>query len=179
MANRSELVEPLFHLDPSLSDADALAVLNAPTQTRVDTALYNFIALMQILGEQSADAVLQKLETAAQSSSIVRAIYQAVIGAGLNFADSVVQEKITALQTGGVFTEEEATALKRIGVKPISELERLEIQGVTEQDVHDTRAEQHRLSVEARLHFLFNWGAPLAARGTLTWQQVLDKAASL
>lgn len=173
------LVELITRFEPTATDADIFAALSAPSLQTTDHTLYTFRQLIQIIGPDMTSAVLGKLKAAAASNPLLDATYLAVCSSGIDFADPVTQEQVDALVTASVFTAEEGTALKAVGVQARSSLEANGLSDITEEVIHDTRANSPRLNGSEKLRWLYNTHIHSLESGEITWAEVQAIAASI
>lgn len=102
--------------DQALAD-----LLNAPSGTRLIERYLNAVLLMGELGATTGAAILDKLETAAASNSVLKWTFVALNSEkGLDFGHPETQAYIDALAEANVLTAQEASALKALGIVPSS-----------------------------------------------------------
>ena len=169
-----KLLQAVEKLNPeeSQTDSEVLTSLSTSPGNKTDTTLYSFRYLTQIFGIEETNKVLQVFQGAAQQSGnvVLSMTLNALANNGIDFSSPETQGMITLLQSQGVFTAEQATALKRIGIRPLpSVLETLELSDVTEEAIAEVRQYQ---KVKTALVNLYNTAHPLAETGDLTLENL-------
>lgn len=170
------LVDLIASYPPSMTDAEVFAALSAASESKTDSTLYSFRHLVLALGEDLTRSVLAKLEAASGADPILKATYNAICNAGINFADAATQSAIDRLASDTTpaparFTAEEATAMKAIGIRSASKLELAGLSGVTEAEIASVRAENYRLAVMEKIRFAYNTSIEKAERGQISWAE--------
>lgn len=164
------LLQAIEKLSPAdeATDAEVLSALSASPGENKDTTLYSFRHLTQVFGIDVTNGVLQAFQAAAQQSGnvVLSMTLNALANNGIDFSAPETQGMITLLQGQKVFTEEQATALKRIGIRPLpSILDTFNLSDVKEEEIAEAR--QYR-KVKTALVNLYNTAHPLSLTGELT-----------
>lgn len=131
-----------------LTDADAAGLLNIPSVEKRHSSEVGFRGIVISHGAKFAATILGKLDAAGASNPLLKATYNAMCNAGIDFSSDATQSQLTVLQQAGVFTSEEATQLKAIGRWQVSEASENNLGTVTEQQVSAARAQNARQSRE-------------------------------
>lgn len=71
-----------------------------------------------------ANAILDKLDAAAQASSMVKRAMNRVYGDGLDIGNAATQAQLDALAAAGAITQDEANAIKALGLQPCGRAEK-------------------------------------------------------
>lgn len=102
-----------------LSDADALARALAPSVPRHDDRKKTYVALALALGDT---ARITRLDGALKTAGL-EWVRLSLAGEGLNLRDPLTLGAIDGLEAAGLFTPEDARALREIGSRLVSEYE--------------------------------------------------------
>lgn len=157
------------------SSQEIHAALSRKETVVTDTTLHSYRELVRRFGAEFTESVLSKLETAGKTKALLRITFQALSSQGIDFSHAAVQDLIRQLQSSGVFTASEATALREIGVRTVSMLDRVGLSEVVLADVVQAVEDlRYRKEVLDPLIELYNTCSVLAERGELTaavWEQ--------
>lgn len=116
-------------------------LLNAKTFTAPRSRWISELGVMELYpdGAEAADAMLEKLETFADTrqrfAGVVRRVLRFMRGDGFDIGSPTSQSILFILAQAGVITADEAGKLKSLADKPTSRAEILGFGSVTEQDV--------------------------------------------
>jgi len=102
--------------------ADAL---NARVHRVSDNELYTVAGLVKALGPGLARVILTKFRSVVDTDPLMAAIYDKINSTGISFSDPDTQTMLDDLAAAGVFTQLEVADLKGIGVRMLSEAERV------------------------------------------------------
>lgn len=169
-----KLLQAVERLNPedSKTDKEVLDSLSVSPGTKTDTTLYSFRYLTQIFGIEDTNKVLQVFQGAAQQSGnvVLSMTLNALANSGIDFSTPETQGMIDLLYSQSVFTTEQATALKRIGIRPLPTiLESFNLSDIKEEEIAEVR--QYR-KVKTALVNLYNTAHPLAETGELTLESL-------
>ena len=126
------------------SHAEIAAQLNAKVLEVSDGVTHSVASIARTLGPQSARQILGKLQQAANRDPLVEAWYDTIVSKGVSFADADTRAMLDALVGSGALSNIEAESLKQIGVRRLSEVERLLGEGVS------VTADDVRAALEAK-----------------------------
>ena len=130
-------VKQIVANNPNLTNSAVALVLNDKTAYRVDNTLHGYAYLMKVFGVSAVNTL------AASIKAVLEPVDGLLKGGGIDFSDSNTQAQIDALATANVIDANTATALKAIGLKPVSpwELEHGDGTAATSDDVVAIRAQ--------------------------------------
>jgi hypothetical protein len=107
--------------DAREKDAAIAVILNAPAGTRLVDQFETAISLMANLGALTGATILDKLEAASASNSVLKwAMLALKSERGINVGDPEARSMIEQLAAGGVLTQAEADALLTLAVRESS-----------------------------------------------------------
>jgi len=121
--------------------AEIVAALNEPTEYRTHASEVGYRGITLKYGPTFAATVLGKLKAAAASNPLLDATYIAICASGIDFSADVTQGMIDQLQAANVFTSDEASKLKSIGIWQISKAEANNLGTITEDQATAALAE--------------------------------------
>lgn len=135
---RPELSKPEY---AGLTDAEAVAVLNAPTVARPRQCIVTTRTLMADLGLDVADRILTALEAAATQNRALNRVLILLSPAegGVDIGHRETRKQIETLAAAGVLQRNDADALLALGIEMISPAAAIGCGVVTEADVHAVR----------------------------------------
>ena len=118
--------------------------LNAKSIPITNSELYTSTGIILALGPDLARSIIGKFEAAMVHDPLLRAQYDKLNSTGIDFSHPLTQQMIDDLKAAGIFTTEEAEALKRIGIRYISPYEQFAGEGsvVTAEDVAQAMSPQ-------------------------------------
>lgn len=167
-----KLMELVGTFPPDASDQAVLNALSLKDQTVTDRTLYSYRELVKRFGPTLTNQVLGKLKAAAAQNPLLDITYQALANQGIDFSDTAAQSMLAELVTAKVFSADEAKALREIGIRTTSALDRAELVDITIEDINEARRDQrYRSNVIERIRNAYNGAIPLATAGTLTREQ--------
>lgn len=167
-----KLMELVGTFPAEASDQSVFSALSLKDQTVTDRTLYSYRELVKRFGPTLTAQVLGKLKAAAATNPLLDITYQALANQGIDFADTAAQSMLQELVAAKVFTADEAKALREIGVRATSALDRAELRDISLADISEARRDQrYRQNITERIRNAYNGAIPLAAAATLTREQ--------
>jgi hypothetical protein len=115
----AEVAKPEYE---GLSDDEVAATLNSQTVTRTVSRFVNYRTMLADLGPEITLTVKGKIEAAAEVNPLLALIAPMLMpeAGGIDVGHPGTRAQIDALVAGGLFTADEATALKGMGEETIT-----------------------------------------------------------
>jgi len=153
--------------------------LNAKSIPITNSELYTSTGIILALGPDLARSIIDKFEAAMVHDPLLRAQYDKLNSTGIDFSHPFTQQMIDDLKAAGIFTTEEAEALKRIGVRYISPYEQFAGEGsvVTAEDVAQAMSPQPVTGKRLELKIIFDLNGSFFAitEYALSGTSIVDK----
>jgi hypothetical protein len=140
----SELVNDPLNFQYSIKTAQECAdMMNTQDQKKSKSQMITFRGLYEArnLGPTMASSVLAKIRSQSGTDQIMYDVEKMLYSErGMGVGESSAQAMVDFYTTGGLFTTQEANALKAIGISYQSRAAALGLSEVTESDVVEARA---------------------------------------
>jgi len=125
---RNEILnDPLARGYSSMTDEQVASSLNTKDRTIVEPTLVTAKELMARMDPAVAASILQKLEDASATNSVIKWILSFLTGGsdGIDIGHANTRAQIDALVVDGVITSSEASSLKALAERAVSRAEEL------------------------------------------------------
>ena len=164
--------------------AEIAAALNAKTQERKHSQEVGYRGITIKHGPTFAGTILAKLDAAGASNPLLKATYTAVCTTGIDFSAAVTQGMIDQLEAAKLFTADEATKLKAIGIWHISICEANSLPDATEDavqaaidEIETETAAENAAAVKSQL-IAYAVNEVLAVANLATWAELQSAIAA-